>query len=153
VEVFDIGDNVGKAGGLNVSMPEMPADYTLVLIDGRRQNTAGNIPPNAFSDSSTSFLPPAEAIHHVEINRGPMSTLYGSDAMGGVINIITRKVGSAWSGSLTTDATVQQEEGFGNTYGTNANLAGPLVRDYLGLALRGSVLHRRPSELSPTGEF
>lgn len=153
VEGIDIGDNVGKTGGLNVSMRGMPADYTLVLIDGRRQNTAGNITPNGFSETSTSFLPPVAAIERVEIIRGPMSTLYGSDAMGGVINIITRKVGSAWSGSLTTDATVQQEEGFGNTYGTNANLAGPLVRDYLGLALRGSVLHRRPSELSPTGEF
>ena len=39
-------------------------------------------------------------IERIEIVRGPMSSLYGSDAMGGVINIITRKVYRDWSGSL-----------------------------------------------------
>lgn len=153
VEGVDVGDNVGKTGGLNISMRGMPSDYTLVLIDGRRQNTAGNITPNGFSETSTSFLPPVAAIERVEIIRGPMSTLYGSDAMGGVINIITKKVGYEWTGSLTTNATVQQETDFGNTYASSATLTGPLVNNYLGVSLRGSLLHRNPSELSPTGVF
>ncbi len=35
-------------------------------------------------------MPPVEAIERIEVIRGPMSSLYGSDAMGGVINIITK---------------------------------------------------------------
>ncbi len=77
----------------------MPSDYTLVLIDGRRQNAPGGVTPNGFGETSTSFLPPYSAIDRIEVVRGPMSTLYGSDAMGGVVNIITRKAGDHWVGT------------------------------------------------------
>lgn len=153
VEGVDVGGTAGKTGGLNVSLRGMPSDYTLVLIDGRRQNAAGGVTPNGFGETSTSFLPPAAAIERIEVIRGPMSTLYGSDAMGGVVNIITRRVGQRWTGALTTDATVQQEEGFGNVYSGNGVLSGPLVPGVLGMSLRGSLLHRRASDLAPSGEF
>jgi outer membrane receptor for ferrienterochelin and colicins len=153
VEGVDVGGTAGKTGGLNIGMRGMPSDYTLVLIDGRRQNAAGGVTPNGFGETSTSFLPPVAAIERIEVIRGPMSTLYGSDAMGGVINIITRRVGQRWTGALTTDATVQQEEGFGNVYSGNAAFSGPVIPNLLGMSLRGSLLHRRESELSPTGEF
>ena len=39
----DIRNGVGKTGGLNIQMRGMPSEYTLVLIDGRRQNTSGSI--------------------------------------------------------------------------------------------------------------
>ena len=48
VEGVDVGAAAGKTGGLNISIRGMPSDYTLVLIDGRRQNAAGNITPNGF---------------------------------------------------------------------------------------------------------
>src|SRR5690606_17746467 len=92
VEGVDIDSSAGKTGGLNISMRGMPSDYTLVLIDGRRQNAPGNVTPNGFGETSTSFMPPLGAIERIEVVRGPMSTLYGSDAMGGVVNIITRKI-------------------------------------------------------------
>lgn len=153
IEGIDIGGGTGKTGGPDISLRGMPSDYTLVLIDGRRQNSAGSVTPNGFGETFTGFLPPTSAIERVEIIRGPMATLYGSDAMGGVINIITRRVGERWRGSLTTDATVQQESGFGSTFSGNATVNGPLVPNLLGLALRGSLLHRNASKLSPTGEF
>src|SRR5690606_7863465 len=138
VEGVDIGGAVGKTGGLNINIRGMGSDYTLILIDGRRQNTAGSVTPNGFGETSTSFLPPVAAIERIEVVRGPVSTLYGSDAMGGVVNIITRKVGETWGGSVTLDATVQGDDEFGNLYGGNFYANGPIVRDLLGLALRGS---------------
>ncbi len=58
--------------------------HTLVLIDGRRL-AAG------FKDLLGLEQVPVDLIHHIEVVRGPASALYGSDAIGGVINIITRQ--------------------------------------------------------------
>jgi len=57
----------------------------LVLIDGRRVNLGSS------GKSSANWLPPANAIERVEVLKGGGSALYGSDAVGGVINIITKK--------------------------------------------------------------
>lgn len=148
VEGIDIGQGTGKTGGLNISIRGMPSQYTLILIDGRRQNAAGNVTPNGFNETSTSFMPPLSAIERIEVIRGPMSTLYGSDAMGGVINIITRKVAKEWTGSLTQDYTYQEDRDFGDTRNTSIYASGPLVDGLLGLQLRGSLFDREASDLS-----
>lgn len=57
----------------------------LVLVDGRRVNVGSS------GKSSAAWLPPANAIERVEVLKGGGSALYGSDAVGGVINIITKK--------------------------------------------------------------
>jgi outer membrane receptor for ferrienterochelin and colicins len=58
--------------------------HTLVLIDGRRL-VAG------FKDLLGLEQVPVDMIDHIEVVRGPASALYGSDAIGGVVNIITRR--------------------------------------------------------------
>lgn len=147
VEGVDVGSSVGKTGGREVRMRGMPSDYTLILIDGRRQNVAGNVTPNGFGATQTSFMPPVNAIERIEVIRGPMSTLYGSDAMGGVINIITKKVTEQWAGSLTLENTFNEDSDFGNSQGASAVVSGPLVQDYLGLQLRGRKFNRAESDL------
>ncbi|MFN3669057.1 MAG: TonB-dependent receptor domain-containing protein [Brevundimonas sp.] len=144
----DVGAPVGKTGGLTINIRGLGSDYTLILIDGRRQNTAGSVTPNGFGETSTSFLPPVSAIERIEVVRGPVSTLYGSDAIGGVVNIITKKVGDVWSGTVSANATLQGDDEFGNLYGGDLYANGPLVRDLLGLAVRGSYLTREDSELT-----
>lgn len=152
VEGIDVGAAAGKTGGLNISMRGMPSDYTLVLIDGRRQNAAGNVTPNGFGETQTSFMPPLGAIERIEVIRGPMSTLYGSDAMGGVINIITRKVGKTWSGSVSADYTLQQESEFGDVKSGKFYLSGPIKEELLGLSVWGSMQRRGASEIfMPSG--
>lgn len=150
VEGVDIGVGVDKTGAPQISLRGMPSSYTLVLIDGRRQNTSGNVAPNDFGNTANNFIPPMSAIDRIEVIRGPMSTLYGSDAMGGVINIITRKVGTRWSGSVGMETTRQDDSAFGNLWGANFFVDGPLVEDLLGLSLRGSWFKREASDITYT---
>ena len=72
------------AGGAGVQMQGLDPKYTLILVDGQR--ATGRV--NNTIDLSRF---PAEDIEQVEIVKGPGSALYGSDAIAGVINIITRK--------------------------------------------------------------
>jgi vitamin B12 transporter len=61
-------------------------NQTLVLIDGVRVND----PAQASGEFDGALIAPA-LIERIEILRGPQSALYGSDAIGGVVNIITRR--------------------------------------------------------------
>lgn len=61
--------------------------HVLVLIDGQRANTNGS----TFSVFQPSEISNMDNIERIEVLKGSASTLYGSDAVGGVINIITRK--------------------------------------------------------------
>jgi outer membrane receptor for ferrienterochelin and colicins len=148
VEGVDTGAAVGKTGGQTINIRGMGSDYTLTLIDGRRQNTAGSVTPNGFGETSSSFLPPVSAIERIEVVRGPVSTLYGSDAMGGVVNIITRKIGDRWVGAVTGHYTLQGDDEFGAIWGGDFYASGPLVADRVGLALRGAYSEREQSSLT-----
>ncbi|ARU03795.1 TonB-dependent receptor [Comamonas serinivorans] len=146
VEGVDVRGSTGKTGGLDISIRGMPSDYTLVLIDGRRQNVAGDVTPNGFGAALNSLLPPMSAIERIEVIRGPMSTLYGSDAMGGVVNIITRKVAKTWGGSASVQFGVPEHSGESSQQKLNFYLSGPIVQDTLGLAIRGNVANRGDSD-------
>lgn len=61
--------------------------HVLVLVDGQRANTNGSV-SSVFQPSEVSNM---DNIERIEVLKGSASTLYGSDAVGGVINIITRK--------------------------------------------------------------
>ncbi len=147
VQGIDIGDAWDKTGAPAISLRGMPSDYTLILIDGRRQNAAGNVTPNGFGGTANNFIPPLSAIERIEVIRGPMSTLYGSDAMGGVVNIITRKVADSWRGSLGLDTAQQDDSRFGNTHSGNFYATGPLARETLGLAVWGGFFERGAADI------
>jgi hypothetical protein len=57
----------------------------LVLIDGRRVNIASS------GNYSADWLPPIDTIERIEVLKGAGSALYGTDAVGGVINVILKK--------------------------------------------------------------
>ncbi len=145
IEGVDVGETRDKAGAGTISIRGMGADYTLVLIDGRRQSNVGDIYPNNFGGSQFSHLPPLEAIERIEVIRGPMSTLYGSDAIGGVINVITRKVGTHWLGSVSLSTTQQSKDEFGDDRTVDVYATGPLLPGLLGLSVRGNYYDRDAS--------
>jgi outer membrane receptor for ferrienterochelin and colicins len=126
----------GVANEKDIFIRGLPGTYTLILVDGKRQSTR-DARTNGNSGFEQSFIPPVSAIDRIEVVRGPMSSLYGSDAMGGVINIITRKVSDAWTTSVTADGTLQQHQYFGNSAQGSFYTSGPLIHRMLGLQLWG----------------
>lgn len=81
--------NLSKAGmtGNAVSLRGMDTTHTLVLIDGKRYAAEDtSVTENVYALQRLGV----NDIERIEIVRGPSSSLYGSDAMGGVINIITK---------------------------------------------------------------
>lgn len=89
----------------NVNIRGANTGHTLILIDG----TEYNLPSNPSGEFDFSSLP-TDNIQKIEVLRGPQSTIYGSDALGGVINIITKK------GSGKPKYSAQIEGGSYNTY-------------------------------------
>ncbi|MCC4107126.1 ligand-gated channel protein [Serratia ureilytica] len=136
----------GGASSSDISIRGMSSKYTLILVDGKRVDTRGTRPNSDNAGIEQGWLPPMEAIERIEVVRGPMSSLYGSDAMGGVINVITRKTSrTEWKGSLHGDATLQENRDSGDLFQTNAYASGPLIEGLLGVRVNG-LLSRRAED-------
>lgn len=71
-----------------ISMDGFPAKYTLVMVDGIRLLTE-----HIHTGQNIDLIPP-ESIERIEVIKGAASSQYGSDAMGGIVNIITKKASS-----------------------------------------------------------
>ena len=81
---IDIGRNGGPGQATSFFMRGTESNHTLVLIDGVRMN------PGTIGGAAIQHISP-EVIERVEIVKGARSALFGTDAIGGVINIITRR--------------------------------------------------------------
>lgn len=136
----------GGDNGADISIRGFPAAYTLLLVDGQRVDTR-EVRPNGSAGFEQHWLPPLQAIERIEVIRGPMSTLYGSDAMGGVINVITRKVPGAWQSTVETAVTLQESNNSGSGYQGNFYTGGPLIEDRLGLQVWGQYTRRAEDNL------
>jgi vitamin B12 transporter len=87
---IEVVANGGPGSTSGVFMRGANTAQTLVLVDGLRvsSSTTGTTPLEAI---------PLDQIDHIEILRGPASSLYGADAIGGVIQIFTRRGGDAFA--------------------------------------------------------
>ncbi len=131
---LDITETGGPGATTSVRIRGANAGQTLVLIDGVRVND----PSGVANDFDFSTLAPG-LIERVEVLRGPQSALYGSDAVGGVVNIITRRgrgpfqaFGQIEGGSLGSSSS---NAGF---YGTQ----GPWSYAFAGSAAKSSGFSR-----------
>ena len=145
LEGVDVGETSDKTGQRTISIRGMGSDYTLVLIDGKRQNNHGDIYPNNFGGNQFNHIPPLDAIERIEVIRGPASTLYGADALGGVINIITKKNYDSWGASTTVGRAFQENDQFGEDTTFDATAYGSLIRNVLNVSLRASRYDRDAS--------
>ena len=134
VQLTNEGDN--RKG---VSIRGLSSGYTLILVDGKRVNSRNAV--FRHNDFDLNWIP-VDAIERIEVVRGPMSSLYGSDALGGVVNIITKKVGQQWTGTLSADTTIQEHRDRGDTYNGQFFTSGPLIDGVLGMKAYGSLAKR-----------
>jgi len=122
------GIHLHSTGNVSQQAPRIRGfehEQTLVLVDGKRvPNTDRNL---SFSPAYRYNWVPVSQIERIEVIRGPGSSLYGADAMAGVINIITKKAGTAWQGNLD---------------GSLGMLDGSRHNDSYALALRGPLNDR-----------
>lgn len=118
-----------SASKASVSIRGAGANGTLILIDGKRLSgeTEGPYELNRI---------PAAMIERIEIVKGSMSTLYGSDAIGGVINIITKKVDK---NNSTLDVKYGQN-GHGEAKEKNINFTTAGKKEDIKYKLFGSII-------------
>lgn len=104
--------NGGATG--DISIRGFNRNHTLVLVDGlRRTNNYGGNNPNQISYFD---------IERIEIIRGPLSSLYGSEALGGVVNVITRHPGSNPGVSVSLNAGTADRDRGSESLRTGVNL-------------------------------
>jgi outer membrane receptor for ferrienterochelin and colicins len=127
-------DVISTAGRKTLSLRGMESKHILTMIDGKR--IAGSDDVVGHSDYSLGWVPMV-AVERVEVIRGPMSTLYGSEALGGVVNMITREPGEQWQTSVLLKAGTQADASGGSFTQQSVYTAGKL-NDVLALKLTGT---------------
>ena len=86
---IDTGRNGGPGQATSIFLQGTESNHTLVLVDGVRIN------PGTIGGAAVQHIAP-EMIERIEIVRGARSALFGTDAIGGVINVITRDADEAY---------------------------------------------------------
>ncbi|WP_409307165.1 TonB-dependent receptor domain-containing protein [Pectobacterium sp. B1J-3] len=141
MSVNNISDAVKKLPGININPSStygrneikirgMRADYTLLLVNGRRVNSREALTSDYANDFDLSSLP-VSAIDRVEVIRGPMSSLYGADALGGVINVILRQPNEKAIGELSYNFEAPTEGSGGDYNRLSGYVSGPLIENTL----------------------
>lgn len=110
---LDLGRNGGPGQATSVFIRGAESNHTLVLVDGVRAN------PGTIGGAALQHIAP-EMIERVEIVKGARSALFGTDAIGGVINVITRRADDSF-----VDATL----GAGSFDSRSANVSAGLNGD------------------------
>ncbi len=139
-----------------ISIRGMAVTETLYLVDGKPLTNGRNFGRAAGTagqaNGLNNMLPPMSMIERIEIVRGPASSLYGGNALGGVINIITKKSTKEWTGSFNVEyLTPDSENKVGdNKLATNVFAQGPLIDNLLALQLNASLTKKDGGGIRPS---
>ena len=125
-----------------IDLRGMGPENTLILIDGKPVNSRQSERISMRGERNTrgdSNWVPVEEIESITVLRGPAATRYGSGAMGGVVNIVTKKVSKEFKGQVNLYANQLQDSKEGATRRIGFNLSGPIIQDTLGFRIYGNL--------------
>ena len=154
--VNDISEYVRRMPGVNltgnsatgqrgnnrqIDIRGMGPENTLILVDGKPVNSRNSVRYGWRGERDTrgdSNWVPADAIESIEVLRGPAAARYGSGAMGGVVNIKTKKVTNDVHGSVEVFTNQPEHSKEGASHRESFNLSGPILKDVLSYRLYGN---------------
>ena len=125
-----------------IDLRGMGPENTLILIDGKPVNSRQSERISMRGERNTrgdSNWVPVEEIESITVLLGPAATRYGSGAMGGVVNIVTKKVSKEFKGQVNLYANQPQDSKEGATRRIGFNLSGPIIQDTLGFRIYGNL--------------
>ena len=122
---FHLVNNGGAGKKTSLFLRGTNSDHVLVIIDGIKINTATD-------GAAPLSIIPLELVERIEIVRGPRTSLYGSDAIGGVIQIFTKKS----KAGEAAKPTVSIKTGSHNTKGISAGISGGFDKGWYSVNLK-----------------
>jgi len=168
--VNDLSDIIRKMPGVNLTGNSASGQYgnnrqidirgmgpenTLILIDGKPVRSRNSVRMGRSGERNTrgdtNWVPP-ELVERIEVLRGPAAARYGSGAMGGVVNIITKAPKQKTSGSLSWYSNNPENNEEGETRRHNFSLMGPLT-DSLSYRVHGNINKTDSDSQSLNGDF
>ena len=136
-----LGVNSSSLGGReSISIRGTQSKHTLILVNGKR--ISGTDAQIGHSDFQYNWVP-INSIERIEIIRGPMSAIYGSKAIGGVINIITKKSNKIFYGTISLLGASNSAKG-GNETDVSLNFGGNITKK-LHLSLAAENKETKPT--------
>ena len=133
----------------------MGPENTLILVDGKpvtsRNAERYGVRGERNSRGDSNWIP-IEAIESVEVLRGPAAARYGSGAMGGVVNIITKPVTNDLHGSVSYYTNQPEDRKEGATNRVGFNLSGALIKNILQFRLYGNWNKTQADDVGINGD-
>ena len=146
-DVPGVSIDTAKTGVSTINLRGMHAEYTLILIDGKRVSPSKGMDSNGYY-SNAGYMPPLSMIERVEVIKGPSSLRYGSEAMGGVVNIITKKTPDKTTASIGLETKLQENHSeWGHTYGFNGTIFHP-INEMFAINLRGKISYQEENHIN-----
>jgi len=139
--VNDVAEAIGQLPGIHIAqgtnygrneikMRGLDSDYTLILINGRRLYSRDALNSSYGNDFDLSSIP-MSAIDRIEVISGPMSSLYGADALGGVVNVILKDANEETHASIGYLHESITDGSGGDLNKVNVSVSGALIKDKL----------------------
>ena len=142
------GATLGAANRRGISIRGLSQRYTKILVNGIPVPGDNSYKGLRSVGGSYSFIPPASAISRIEVIRGPMSSLYGTDALGGVINIITDEFSNDFHANLGSSYKFARNKNISGEFYNSLYLHSGLIDDILSISVYGKNLNKSEDKIS-----